>query len=75
MNGEIFHGSGAILVDTGKRAAALSRPRERKSLEDRIRQQAAELEAVQGRIGAAEAAEETLNRQLGERSQQAAEAE
>ena len=75
LNGEIFHGSGAILVDTGKRAAALSRPRERKSLEGRIQKQQAELEAVQDKISAAESQEADLNRQLAERSQQAAEAE
>ncbi len=38
LTGEVFHSSGAIMVDTGKRASALSRPRERKSLEEKIAQ-------------------------------------
>jgi len=32
LKGEVFYGSGAILVDSGKRTATLSRPRQRKSL-------------------------------------------
>jgi chromosome segregation protein len=36
LKGQVFHGGGAILVDSGGRAAALRRPRQRKELSDQI---------------------------------------
>ena len=38
LKGQLFHGGGAILVDSGGRAAALRRPRQRKELAEKIDQ-------------------------------------
>jgi chromosome segregation protein len=36
LRGQVFHGGGAIVVDSGGRAAAFRRPRQRKELSERI---------------------------------------
>ena len=36
LKGEVFHGSGAIMVHSGQRAAALQRPRQQKNLQNKI---------------------------------------
>ncbi|MFN2146458.1 MAG: chromosome segregation protein SMC [Anaerolineales bacterium] len=70
LNGEVFHSSGAIMVDTGKRVSALSRPRERRSLEEKIAQSEADLVSVQEKIVAVTADETGIGQQVDELSAQ-----
>ena len=66
LKGEVFYGSGAILVDAGKRAATLSRPRQRKSLEDRVGELEAQLKAFQTQLeGLAKDEDQLAQRLLG----------
>jgi chromosome segregation protein len=71
LNGEVFYSSGAIMVDTGKRAVALSRPRERKSLEDKIAESGTKLAAVQEKIAKTVADEVAIRQSVEELSQEA----
>ncbi len=75
LEGEIFYASGAIMVDTGKRAAALSRPRERKTLAEKIEHHEAELVSITTRVEQIEEQTAKFSQELEERSLQAVEAE
>ncbi|MBN2044832.1 MAG: chromosome segregation protein SMC [Anaerolineales bacterium] len=62
--GEVFYSSGAIMVDTGKRAAALSRPRERKSLEEQINLTDTKLAGINEKIESLKSVEAGISQQL-----------
>ncbi len=66
LNGEVFYGSGAILVDAGKRTATLSRPRQRKTLVDQIGQFETQLLEHQQQLDALVEEEQSLQQQLTE---------
>lgn len=50
LKGEVFHGSGAIMVHSGQRAAALQRPRQQKSLQSQITEIEKKLDKVIGSL-------------------------
>jgi len=64
LKGEVFYGSGAILVDAGRRTATLSRPRQRKTLVDQIGQFETQLSEHQQQLDALAAEEKMLQQKL-----------
>jgi chromosome segregation protein len=64
LRGEVFYGSGAILVDSGKRTATLSRPRLRKSLAESAVNIEARLNAFQRQLESLEAEDRQLQGDL-----------
>ena len=64
LKGEVFYGSGAILVDSGKRAATLSRPRQQKSLAERGVQLETRLNAFQRQLESLDAEDRRLQGDL-----------
>ena len=64
LKGEVFYGSGAILVDSGKRAATLSRPRQQKSLAERGIQLETRLNAFQRQLESLDAEDRRLQGDL-----------
>jgi len=50
LRGEIFHSSGAILVDSEDRSSTLRHPRKRQELEERINEAERNLEALQDQL-------------------------
>jgi chromosome segregation protein len=74
LAGEIYYGSGAILVDPGKHAAALSRPRERKSLAEKIASRKLELRDTREKIEEVKAQEAEVSASLEEKNAEVASA-
>lgn len=64
LKGQVFHGGGAILVDSGGRAAALRRPRQRKELSEQIKKFEDNLLEVNQQLGALDDQETGLREDL-----------
>jgi chromosome segregation protein len=64
LKGQVFHGGGAILVDSGGRAAALRRPRQRKELSEQIIEFEASLAKVNQQLSALDDQESSLREDL-----------
>ncbi len=75
LKGEVFHGSGAILVDTGARAATLRRPRQRKSLSDQIQKTEEQMANLTSRLDSLNEQETRSRQELAELTLAAEQAE
>ncbi|MGD2027424.1 MAG: hypothetical protein PVI99_06370, partial [Anaerolineales bacterium] len=60
MRGEVFSGSGAIQVDTGKRAATLRRPRQKKSIHNSLQQFVSALAGIEEKLNELDSVEDRL---------------
>lgn len=69
LTGEVFFGSGAILVDSGNRAATLRRPRQRHNIEEGLAKLAQEQTQVEKLLAKLRTDEEQLQGDLKEASQ------
>ena len=74
LKGEVFYGSGAIMVDSGMRAATLRRPRQRKSLEDKIVSIEGKRTKIEEKINSLAEQETALGTQLEEKTKAASQA-
>ncbi len=74
LKGEVFYGSGAIMVDSGMRAATLRRPRQRKSLEDKIVSIEGKRAKIEDKIKSLAEQETALGTQLEEKTKAASQA-
>jgi chromosome segregation protein len=64
LKGQLFHGGGAILVDSGGRAAALRRPRQRKQLSEKIQDHEEKLAEVNQQLAALDQQESSTRENL-----------